>query len=886
MGVVYQATDPELDRKVAIKLLHTEDAGERILAEAKALARLRHPNVVSVYEVGKFAGHTFIAMEHVEGRSLADWLKDEERSWKAIVDVFAAAGRGLAAAHAAGLVHRDFKPENVVVGADGEPRVVDFGLARSAEDDAPTSLRDVVHAKSEATKSRLAGTPEFMAHELFDGQAATAKSDQYAFSVALYRALFGSSPFEIENTVQGTKNARPPKKPASSDVPGRVVRAVSKGLAPQPGDRHADMTAAITALTRTPSSSWLRASAIGGVALVAAIAWWQTSRPPLCAGGNARVAEIWGPDARERVQAAFESSKSSSAKTLLGTVQSSLDAYSASWVAMYTESCKATNERGDQSRELLDLRSQCLERRRAALGAVVSVLGSADDNVVVRSVALVEGLPSLSSCADVTNLQAGTKLPEDPTVRGRVQELQKKLEEARATFAAGRLKPAAESAKTLGEEAKKLDHRPFTGEVAFLMGSIASAQGKWDDAERELSEAVKLGQASGQSELVARAASKLVQVTGGQQAKFEKAHVWQAVAEASIERVADAKLGAELDLRVAQVLHEEGKIDESLVRVQRATERMVEMGRTETVEYSNYLVAWGVILDTKGRYEEALEKSNQALALREKLVGPNHPDVARTLNNIAVSYSALDRYDEAKVRYERAVKIAEEIGDMDTYTGFLDNLSGALFQLGRSKEGFAMRKKALAIRQKTLQPNHPDIADSWNNLGVQYVLEKRRAEGRDAYEKALTIYRKAYGNEHPLVAMALANLGEVYGLERDFKRARELLVEALGIEERVNRDSPRSASFLTMLGSVEVASKLYTDAKSHLDRAVRILEKSKSDERQLATARFLLAKILWERDHDKKGARALAEKAKVGPFSNVEMKPVLAEIDDWLRTHR
>lgn len=352
MGVVYAAADPELDRKVAIKLLHTEDAAQQLVAEAKALARLRHPNVVSVYEVGKFAGHTFIAMEHVEGQSLADWLEAKTRSWRAIVDVFVAAGRGLAAAHAAGLVHRDFKPENVVVGADGEPRVVDFGLARSAEDDAPTSLREVVHAKSEATKSRLAGTPAFMAHELFDGHAATAKSDQFAFSVALYRALFRSSPFDIEATAQGAKHE--PKKPASSDVPRRITRAVLKGLAPLPDDRHTDMTAGIAALTRDVSSTWIRASAIIGLALVGGIAWWRTSRPPFCTAGDARVAESWGPDERARVTTAFESSKSGSAKTLLVTVQSSLDAYSASWVAMYTESCKATNERGDQSRELLE----------------------------------------------------------------------------------------------------------------------------------------------------------------------------------------------------------------------------------------------------------------------------------------------------------------------------------------------------------------------------------------------------------------------------------------------------------------------------------------------------------------------------------------------------
>jgi tetratricopeptide (TPR) repeat protein len=197
-----------------------------------------------------------------------------------------------------------------------------------------------------------------------------------------------------------------------------------------------------------------------------------------------------------------------------------------------------------------------------------------------------------------------------------------------------------------------------------------------------------------------------------------------------------------------------------------------------------------------------------------------------------------------------------------------------------------MRNRALHIREKTLPPDHPDLAMSWNNLGVQYFNQKRYDDAREAYEKALAINRKAYGNDHSEVALALANLSEVNEVRNDFDGARALLLEALEIEEKGNRDSTRSAIFLARLGRTEVAMKRYEQALPRLERAIRMLEKSKSNEAQLALSRFAMAKVLWEHKHDKQAARALAEKAKQGPFAGADLKPIVSEIEDWLRTHR
>ncbi|MBA2542205.1 MAG: serine/threonine protein kinase, partial [Deltaproteobacteria bacterium] len=211
MGVVYAAYDPELDRRVALKLLRgssrEDDVRARLLREAQAAARLSHPNVVSVFDIGVFEGRVYFAMEYVEGVTLAEWLRGD-RAWPDIVEMFVQAGRGIAAAHEAGVIHRDFKPENVLVGRDGRARVVDFGLARAADGEptpvpalASSADPDETQPAMRGISDRLTrtgtllGTPRFMAPEQFAGGEITPSTDQFGFCVALYSALYRTLPF-------------------------------------------------------------------------------------------------------------------------------------------------------------------------------------------------------------------------------------------------------------------------------------------------------------------------------------------------------------------------------------------------------------------------------------------------------------------------------------------------------------------------------------------------------------------------------------------------------------------------------------------------------------------------------------------------------------------
>jgi serine/threonine protein kinase len=265
-GTVYSAWDPELEREVALKLLRRDVSGERgeerqrLLLEARAMARLNHPNVVPVFELGVHEGRVFLAMERVDGTSLRAWLERTRPAWPEILRMFVQAGRGLVAAHAAGIVHRDFKPENVLVGPDGRARVGDFGLAHAGD-------RDMLPAGG--------GTPAYMAPEQHTGAAVGPAVDQFAFAAALYQALYGRRAFAGDTAAElaAAKAAGAVLlPPGDSPIPPRLFRALKRALAPDPARRFASLDALLEALERDPRRRVLRAVAAAVIVVVLAAA--------------------------------------------------------------------------------------------------------------------------------------------------------------------------------------------------------------------------------------------------------------------------------------------------------------------------------------------------------------------------------------------------------------------------------------------------------------------------------------------------------------------------------------------------------------------------------------------------------------------------------------
>jgi tetratricopeptide (TPR) repeat protein len=314
MGSVYAAYDPELDRKVAVKLLHGESghgssgsaSRGRLLREAQAMAKLSHPAVVTVHDVGLFGKQVFVAMEFVEGETLREFMRAAKRPWRETLAVFLQAGEGLAAAHAAGLIHRDFKPSNVVISTDGRARVLDFGLARRAEQDEPspdpkdgsqsrppaliTRMEGEISVSMSVSRSSLdihmtqagsiMGSPAYMSPEQHMGRDTDPSSDQFSFCVSLFEALYKERPFISEDhrtLVYAILEQRIRTPPRDSGVPKSIHRAILRGLSPNPTDRYPSMQELLDDLRRDPSRSarrWLASLAIAAVLGGGAFVMW------------------------------------------------------------------------------------------------------------------------------------------------------------------------------------------------------------------------------------------------------------------------------------------------------------------------------------------------------------------------------------------------------------------------------------------------------------------------------------------------------------------------------------------------------------------------------------------------------------------------------------
>ena len=286
MGVVYAAQDDQLGRKVAIKVLHSEGKRKknhiRLLREARALAKLAHPNVVAIHEVGETGGRIYIAMEFIEGRTLRAWLSERRPSRPEILAALTQAGRGVEAAHAAGLIHRDLKPDNIFVGDDGRVRVMDFGLARASggdDSDSGTTVQSIVEPTSVTLTGALLGTPGYMAPEQYRGGAIDLRCDVFGFSVVLFEALYGLRPFRGADLaeIRAATFRGAPGVPDDASVPGWLAAIVRRGLAVERSERWPNMSELLTALGRDPEVTRRRVLGwLGGAALAASLVFGLT----------------------------------------------------------------------------------------------------------------------------------------------------------------------------------------------------------------------------------------------------------------------------------------------------------------------------------------------------------------------------------------------------------------------------------------------------------------------------------------------------------------------------------------------------------------------------------------------------------------------------------
>jgi tetratricopeptide (TPR) repeat protein len=517
MGVVHSAYDPELHRKVALKILHPrgphERARERLIAEARALAKLDHPNVVKVHDVLDYSDHVVLVMEWVEGDTLAAWQDAAPRSWQAVLPVYAQAAQGLAAAHGVGVIHRDFKPANAILGVDGRVRVLDFGLARPVND----ADSAAVHAAEPAGVAARSGNPTGAVHETWpsltatgalvgtlayaspeqlEGRAVTAASDQFSFAVSLHRAIEGVAPYAGEAVASRLEAIRTSALVLASDgrtVPTWLRRIVARSLAADPRERFPSMQAMIAALTRPRGWRRLRVpvaiATLVAVSVVAVATRGGSAALAPCDGGVSDIDPIWSAVIRSRIGAAFDAVHASWVRETRDLALQGLDDYRTRWINAHRNACLA-HRRGAQSEALLDRRMLCLQRRRVDLQNAVSVMAKLDAGAALHAVELVARLPAINDCADVERLEAQSPRPP-AAVEGDVARVRDRLSQAVALDRIGRNLEAVTLATAVSAEAERIGYAQLVADVALARGRMLLAKGDMEPATAALSRSLE-----------------------------------------------------------------------------------------------------------------------------------------------------------------------------------------------------------------------------------------------------------------------------------------------------------------------------------------------------------------------------------------------------------
>jgi tetratricopeptide (TPR) repeat protein len=908
------------------------------------MARLSHPNVVTVHDVGQHEGSVFLAMEFIDGQTLTEWM-EKPHDWSEALLLFIQAGRGLAAAHAADLVHRDFKPDNVLVSEVGRVCVLDFGLARSetAEDpesfsaeniDLDTDSINIVMTR----RGAVMGTPKYMAPEQHLGLTTDARTDQFSFCVALYEAVYGARPFPGETLpalVAHVTSGEVADAPAGVNVPSWLRRVLLRGLSVDPADRWRSMDALLSELSRDPTKTrtrWL--VGLGGVAIVGgALGFnaYSSGSQDACRDLDSAITRDWKAR-RGNIKASFVETGLPYAEATWKEVDSKMTAYADDIDQHRARACRDEGAGSAGTSELLARRVTCLDAGSQEFSALADVLAKASVTTVERAVPAVVGLPPLDPCEDSEWLLARVRPPVDPQERSKVEEQRAKLAEAKALSRAGNYADAVNVATGVLEAARETGYQPLIAEVLGQLGSAEASAAKYREGEEHLRQAYFLAGRTEHDEVAALAANNLAFVVGENLERFDEGLAWAQQAQMWHDRAQTGprEAGKIIHTR-AVILSDQGKYDEALELHQQALAwRERELG-PEHPDVANSLNALAGNLRAKGDFEASLAHYERALQIRANLVGVEHPHYAVTLNNMGTVLDAMGRREEALDTYGEALRIREKtLGPDHLYVSTtLINMATIYSDMGRFKEALENYTRAAEIAERTKGPQSSRMATVLNNRGAVHVHLRNTEQAMADFEQAHEIWKSTLGPDHPHTAMPLANMGDLLSREERFPEAKTYITQALEIWVRAHgEDHPRVAAGHNSMASLHLrmnrldeAERSYTRASEiwlatggadhpslantlhglaevawkrgqvqetieHAERSVAISTKAENDPLDLAEAQFLLARALWKRGKDRPRAAELAASARDSYADAGERRAEqVAEIEAWLGNH-
>ena len=783
MGQVLRAIDPELDRPVAIKILapsvSSDDAAaeaERLRQEARALAKLSHPNVVTVHEVGTVEGRVYIAMEFVDGTTLAGHLAVGPRPIEEVVDLLVQAGDGLAAAHAAGIVHRDFKPANVLVGTNGRVRVADFGLAAHARSHTRPPAGGARGAQ--ATSAFLAGTPAFMAPERLRGAPATAASDQFAFCVTAYWALFGAFPHEGDDAFSRAlaiieDRRRPP--PDGRGVPRHLRRVVERGLRPDPRDRWPDMATLVAALRRDPRIRRRRAGVTSALVAASGIAAYLLASQATSPAAACRAPATATVELRRALDEAVPASSDRVTRRIL-------DEHIEALAAGYHGQCVA-KALGEPHQAGADCLALATLETRALIDAYATMPPRARPYVSTVAADLVQP----ESCRTARGGGIG------PDETGALAETVRDLVRARVLSRSGDHAEAARLARGAAEAAETETVPVVEARARTVLGIALERLGRPGEAEASLRRAMVAAERGGDDLARARAAAALLYVLGRSQGRFEEA------------------------------LH--------LADQTRTLLDAVDAGDGVRADFENNL---GAVLARAGRLEEADAAHRRALALRTKRFGPRHPATLASEGALAVVASSRGRHAEAIASLERTqARASQALGpDHPTTLSLSGNLATALARAGRTDDAARTLEALVARTESALGPDAPMLPTWIYNLATATARRGDPATARSYYRRGLAL-RRARGYDEATeipwrlsLARTETALGHHDAARADLEAALRLALRArkppatlAAIHERLAEAARRRGAPQAEVAYHERAAREARDAASLTDEA-------------------------------------------------------------------
>jgi tetratricopeptide (TPR) repeat protein/tRNA A-37 threonylcarbamoyl transferase component Bud32 len=829
MGEVYLAYNLELRRLEAIKILRTSRSGDahaqkRLLAEAQALARLSHPNVVHVYRCDVSDGNVYIAMEYIEGPTLDAWQREAKRSWKELLQVYIAAGRGLDAAHRVGLVHRDFKPSNVLLDKDDplargdrlarRVRVIDFGLA--VTEALPESASASGMSASATSMTALGGTPYYVSPEQCDDShpRLTAASDQFSFCIALYEALYGQHPFFIPGrhtriSQSPTNRAgrasptpvntpthiamliaaicnEPLRSPPDRAAPRRVFAILKRGLARAAEDRYTSMSDLLDLLERAIQprraaiiGAVIGGTLLGGTAIGVALASGPTA-PVMCGALDDALADIWSPDRADAVQRAFQASEASAqfAAAAFRAIDLGLTTYASEWSRVLALACQETYHSGKVDESVYHRRLQCLDARRAVLAETVDQLIH-DASTIRRVDTILTALPPIDDCAALQAPRCG-----DPAALADYPALHGTLAEARADERAGHFDVAAGHAADAQRLAAAHGDPALLAEAAFVHGRVLTELSRWDEGRSALLAAYTAADRAGCDELAIDALNRLAKTEALDPDPTKAATDWSPVLFARLERVYGAP------------------IDGPMPAIQQL------------------------------RTAEAI--SNRGLLRQRKLKDPACEDAPA---NCPRDLQGAHADFEEAFRLRGAVEPQPLIDLSNSHR----NLGGVLFQMGRTADALDHLERGLASADEAFGADHPATWKAHFDLGKALA-----GAGSDAAEahlvQALALTKQGYDPGNLKIGEAAFELALYYDDVGDLPHARMYTEEAVALFSSLPPTHPRNFNARRLLGHLYQATGAYAEALA--TRELLLTSTPRKDLAELATSHTELAQTL------------------------------------------